>query len=106
MVKHATLFICYMALGACATAPPFTQADVVRVAKDEVVRHGHSIPNNWVVVVVRSNADFEFQPSYGVYIVCFQRDRSERSTVFQVVVNPASHKAENFTDMRTVIPLH
>ena len=105
MVKHATLFI-YMALGACATAPPFTQADVVRVAKDEVVRHGHSIPNNWVVVVVRSNADFEFQPSYPVYIVRFQRDRSERSTVFQVVVNPASHKAENFTDMRTVIPLH
>ena len=104
MVKNAALCICYMALGACATL--FTRADIVRVAKDEVVRHGHSIPDNWVVVVVPGNADVEFQPSYPVYVVRFQRNRSERSTVFQVVVNPGSGKAEDFTDMRTVIPLH
>jgi hypothetical protein len=104
MVKHAALCICYLVLGACAT--PFTRADIVRVAKDEVVRHGHSIPDSWVVVVVPGNVDLEFQPSYPVYVVRFQRNRSERSTVFQVVVNLASHKAEDFTDMRTVIPLH
>ena len=106
MVKHATLFVCYLVLGACAASPPFTRADIVRVAKDEVKNHGHSIPNNWFVVVVASNADFEFQPSYPVYIVRFRRGRSERSTVFEVLVNPASHKAEDFTDMRTVIRLH
>ena len=108
MVKHATLFvcyiICYMVLGGCATAPPSTQADIVRVAKDEAMRHGESIPNNWFVVVVPSNANFEFRSAYPVYIVRFQRDRSERSTVFQVVVNPDSLMPEQFTDMRTVIP--
>jgi hypothetical protein len=104
MVKHAALCICYLALGACATL--FTRADILRVAKDEVVRHGHSIPDNWVVVVVPGNVDLEFQPSYPVYVVRFQHNRSERSTVFQVVVNPASGKAEDFTDMSTVIPLH
>ena len=106
MVKHATLSIFCMVLGACATAAPFTQTDVVRVARDEVARHGHSIPAHWHTVVVASSADFEFQPPYSVYLVRFQSGRSERSTVFKVVVNPASHRAEDFTDMRTLEPSH
>jgi hypothetical protein len=93
-----------MVLGGCATAPSSSRADVVRVAKDEVIRHGESIPNNWFVVVVPSNTNFEFRSAYPVYIVRFQRDRSERSTVFQVVVNPKSLMAEEFSDMRTIIP--
>jgi hypothetical protein len=95
-----------MVLVACATSASFTQTDAVRVAQAEVARHGYSIPKHWRTVVVASSANFEFQPPYPVYLVRFQSRHSERSTVFKVVVNPASHKAEDFTDMRTLEPSH
>ena len=106
MVRLATLGILSIFLGACASERHFTKRDAVRVAEAEVIRRGYSIPQHWRRVVVDRWVDFELSRSYPVYLVRFQRDSSERSTVFKVVVNPTSHKAEDFTDMRMSVPLH
>ena len=106
MVKPSILPILCALLGACASAPPFSEQDAVRVARVEVARHGYTVPPQWHAIVVSRNVDIEFEKSYPVYLVRFQRGRSERSTVFKVVVNPVSHKAEDFTDMRTIEPSH
>jgi hypothetical protein len=106
MVKPSILPVLCALLGACASTPPFTEQDAVKVAKAEVAKHGYTIPRQWQVVVVPRNVDVEFRESYPVLLVRFQRGPSERSTVFKVVVNPASNKAEDFTDMRMIEPLH
>ena len=106
MVKPSIVPILCALVSGCASAPPFTEQDAVQVAKSEVARHGYTVPRQWHAVVVPRNVDIEFEKSYPVYLVRFQRGPSERSTVFKVVVNLASHKAEDFTDMRTIEPLH
>ncbi len=105
MNRPLLLIICLVG-GACAVAGPFTTQDAAKIAEAEVARHGYTIPETWHVVVVPGNVDIEFQRSYPIYVVRFQRSRSERSTVFEVNVNPATRKAEDFIDLRTVKPLH
>jgi hypothetical protein len=104
MNRPLLLIICLIA-GACAAARPFTTQDAAKIAEAEVARRGCAIPQTWHVVVVPGNVDIEFQRSYPIYIVRFQRSHSERSTVFEVNVNPATRKAEDFIDLRTVKPL-
>jgi hypothetical protein len=105
MNRPLLLIICLIAC-ACAAARPFTKQDAAKIARAELAQHGYTIPETWYIVVVPGNVDIEFQRSYPIYIVRFQRSRSERSTVFEVNVNHATRKAEDFVDHRTGIATH
>ena len=105
MNRSILLIICLVAC-ACAAARPFSREDAAKIAEAEVARHGYTIPQTWHTVVVPGNVDIEFERSYPIYIVRFQRSRSQRSTVFEVNVNPATRRAEDFVDHRTGTVIH
>ena len=105
MVKHALVVIGVACITGCASRV-FTKDDAIRLAKAEVRLRGRVIPPHCEnIVVVPARAQSEGERMRSAWSVLFQCGRTERSTAYEVHVNPATGKVEGFSDWLHSEPL-
>ena len=102
MMKQSFVVAVWLALSAFASAsgPPFFEMrDIIGVAEAEIARRGSPRPAHTIVVPRPPDSKDGLQRLV-YFVVRFQRNPTEDSTVFEVIVNRDTKTVESFRDLR------